>query len=87
MYELTTNHNIQAQLNFVIQRANYHDIPNFINLAKHYKFRMHFALLEDWQTFGGTFYENNAVHLENHPEYNQWKEIYTLYRNDINLGR
>ena len=85
--KLTTTHNIQAQLNFVIQRANYQDIPNFIKLANGYKFRMHFALLEDWRTFGGSFYEHNAVHLPNHPEYCNWLEIYNLHQKDINLGR
>lgn len=87
LHELANNHSINAQLNFVIQRANYHDIPNFIQLADRYNFRTHYALLEDWRTFGGVFYKNNAVHLPDHPEHHQWLDIYQKYQNLINLAR
>lgn len=85
--ELVQNHSINAQLNFVIQRANYRDIPNFIQLAKNYGFRTHYALLEDWRTFGGDFYQKNAVHLVEHPEHSDWLEIYNQYQSQINLAR
>lgn len=84
---LKNNYNIQAQLNFVIQKDNYFDIPNFINLAKTYDFRTHYAELEDWATGSGKFYRDNAVHLLNHPEHLQYIGIYNKYRDNINLGR
>ena len=87
LHELVQKYSINAQLNFVIQRANYRDIPNFIQLAENYGFRTHYALLEDWRTFGGDFYQKNAVHLPTHPEYNDWLEIYHQYQSQINLAR
>jgi MoaA/NifB/PqqE/SkfB family radical SAM enzyme len=78
---------IAAQLNFVIQRANYRDIPNFINLAEKYEFRTHYALLEDWRTLDGGFYQKNAVHNESHPEYQNWLNIYDTFKDKINLAR
>ena len=78
---------ISAQLNFVIQRANYQDIPNFIKLAQKYKFRTHYALLEDWRTFDGGFYKENAVHEESHPEHQSWLRIYNMFKDKINLAR
>jgi sRNA-binding regulator protein Hfq len=84
---LQDTHNIRAQLNFVIQKANYKDIPNFIELADRYEFRTHYAELEDWATGDGGFYKNNAVHLINHPEHNQYMEIVQQYKHKINLGR
>jgi pyruvate-formate lyase-activating enzyme len=87
LHQLSQEHSVNAQLNFVIQRANYQDIPNFIQLAKHYNFRTHYALLEDWRTFGGSFYQNNAIHLPEHPEHAAWLEIYNHYQTEINLAR
>ena len=82
-----TKQGISAQLNFVIQRANYRDIPNFIKLAEKYKFRTHYALLEDWRTFDGGFYQQNAVHEESNPEYKDWLNIYNMFKDKINLAR
>lgn len=87
LHTLRTKHGISAQLNFVIQRANYHDIPNFIKLAEKYKFRTHYALLEDWRTFNGSFYQENAVHEESNPEHQNWLRIYNMFKDKINLAR
>jgi len=87
LYMLSQQHGINAQLNFVIQRANYQDIPNFIKLAKHYDFRTHYALLEDWRTHNGEFYLSSAVHEPAHPEHQQWLQIRQQYQEHINLAR
>ena len=83
LHTLTQDGKIKCQLNFVIQRANYRDIPNFIQLAENYGFATDLVLLEDWRTLGGEFYQKNAVHLTSHPEYNDWLKIYEQYQEYI----
>ena len=84
---LQDNYGVRAQLNFVIQQANYKDIPNFIAFADQYGFRTHYAELEDWSTGNGNFYKQNAVHLITHPEHTYYIEIFEKYKHKINLGR
>jgi molybdenum cofactor biosynthesis enzyme MoaA len=87
LHELCQQHRIPGvMLKFVIQQANYKDIPNFLELTKKYNFQYHFDLLLDWYTFNGKFYIDNAVHVETHPDHAQWLELYNKYKEEIDKG-
>lgn len=77
-------------LSFVVQKNNYRDLDNFIDLCNHYGFGATIDALEDWGTWNhdaqdnpdswtvrnGTFKEHNVAD-ENHPEHNEYKQIIT----------
>ena len=75
VYELRLNNRpFKVQANFVIQKNNYKEIPNFIDLCNKYSMSANFTLLQDWQTFT---YKDHAVHLLTHPEHDQFIKVVT----------
>jgi len=78
----------KVELIFVVQRNNYRDIQNFVDLVNKYGFVGVLTQLDDWGTWNynkvdtpdawtmvnGTYLENNVLH-ESHPEHQYCKEI------------
>lgn len=77
-----------TNLVYVVQKNNYTDIPNFVNLCKKYNFRGILAHLDDWGTWNrdtvkypdawtiknGTFREHNILD-SNHELYEQCQTV------------
>lgn len=58
----------EVLLKFVLQRSNYHDMENFINLCESYGFRGVINRLEDWGTWPD-FREHDVFGSANHPDH------------------
>lgn len=58
--------------NFVIQQANYKEMPAFVELCRKYKMQPSFTVLQDWSTF---VYQDNAVHLPTHKEHHEFLKV------------
>lgn len=77
----------KTRLNFVLQRDNYKDLENFVNLCKHYNFSGIVQCLRDfgtwnstpvikpdsWTIVNGTFLDHNVLRSD-HPEHRMCKE-------------
>jgi len=78
----------KVNLQFVVQKKNYLDIPNFIKLCEKYNFRAVLSQLDDWGTWNngvstypdtwtmanGTFADHDVL-VSTHPEYIQCKNL------------
>ncbi len=63
-------------LHFVVQKANYREMPHFVKLAKKYNCdRVAFAKLFNLGTYSPESYQELAVHLPANPEFARFKEI------------
>jgi len=58
--------------NFVIQKDNFREIPEFVDLCRQYHMYPNFTVLQDWSTFS---YIHNAVHLPDHPCYQEFVDL------------
>jgi MoaA/NifB/PqqE/SkfB family radical SAM enzyme len=58
--------------NFVIQQANYQEMSAFVDLCQKYHMSPNFSVLQDWSTFS---YKDNAVHLPEHPCYQEFVQL------------
>jgi hypothetical protein len=77
-----------VSLNFAIQKSNYKDLFNFLELCKQYSFKACVHQLDDWGTWNstttltpdawtvqnGTFLDHDVLR-KSHPEYNQCADI------------
>ncbi|NHQ85784.1 hypothetical protein HA050_06580 [Iodobacter sp. HSC-16F04] len=62
--------------NFVVQKNNFHEIPDFISLVNDLGFDMaKFTKLDNWGTFESDDYLQRAVHLPDHPLHKEYLEI------------
>jgi molybdenum cofactor biosynthesis enzyme MoaA len=80
--ELKKNHLVS--LNFAIQKSNYKDLPNFLDVCKQYSFTANVHQLDDWGTWNsdvvlnpdswtiknGTLLDHDVLHKA-HPEHNE----------------
>jgi molybdenum cofactor biosynthesis enzyme MoaA len=80
--------NQKVSLVYVVQKNNYKDIPNFVNLVNRYQFRGALSQLDDWGTWNydkveipdawaivnGTYMQHNVLNPQ-HPEYQQCRDI------------
>lgn len=70
---IRTNKNpFRVLANFVIQKANYREMPAFVELCSKYHMFPNFTVLQDWSTFS---YKDNAVHLSDHPCYQEFVQV------------
>lgn len=60
---------------FVMHKVNYKEIPDFIALSKKYNASPGFSCYGYWGTEFGKDYEDAAVWLPGHPEYNEFLEV------------
>jgi sulfatase maturation enzyme AslB (radical SAM superfamily) len=63
-------------LEFVVQKANYKEMLDFVRLAKkYYVDNVLFSLILDWNVQPKEVYKDMCVWDESHPEYNEFVEI------------
>jgi MoaA/NifB/PqqE/SkfB family radical SAM enzyme len=67
---------IYVGLNFVVQKQNFKEMPDFVIMAKKYKFDgVTFTQLIDRNTYQSKDFEDMAIHHPEHPRFNELKEI------------
>lgn len=70
----------ELQLNFVVQKENYKEMINFIELGKKMDVdRIQFTKLNNWGTFKKHEYEKNSMIIDNYLQ----KELYEILKQDI----
>jgi len=63
-------------LNFVVQAANYAEMPAFVRLAADlHADEIHFQKFLNWGTFDDASYRARAVHLRDHPMHQSFAEV------------
>lgn len=70
--------NVEFSLNFVVQKNNFRDLLNFVNLCQHYQCGGNITAIEDWGTWGSesnNSFEEQAVYLKNNPLFHECKTI------------
>lgn len=84
-------------LNFAVQRNNFKDLPNFVNVCQAYDFKGHIHSLDDWGTWNtddviepdkwtiknGTFRQHDVLN-KTHSNYQECKEIVQQILNSNN---
>lgn len=60
----------EVLLKFVLQRSNYHDMHNFIDVCEHYGFRGVINRLEDWGTWPD-YQQQDVIGNVNHPNHDE----------------
>jgi organic radical activating enzyme len=60
--------NCRVSLNFVLQQANWHDLENFVQLAKQFSYWPNITRLEDWDTWTG-FADQDVIGNPEHPDH------------------
>lgn len=87
--KIVNDTNAQVLLMFVLQKDNYLDMSNFINLCKEYKFNGVINRLEDWSTWK-EFAEYDVIGNVNHPEHaaalTELKNVYHVHKNIIQFN-
>lgn len=74
--ELKKKYNFEIKLNFVVQKSNYLEMPEFVTLAKKYDCdRIAFSKILNLGTYISEEYKNSAVHRPDNPEFSQLKTI------------
>lgn len=72
--------NMEVVANFVVQNLNYHDIHNYVQIAKEIGFdEIAFQKVTDWGKWninGINYFSEHAVWMENHP--NHWRLVEIL---------
>lgn len=74
------------QINFTIRAANYRSIPQFVKLGEFLDVSsIKFMAFEPWHRMKISNYQNEAVHLESHPEHAQFYDIWSSVKNHPKL--
>lgn len=64
------------RMDFVVQRANFREMPKFIALAKKYAVdRASFSMVLDWETWSVSEYQQQCVWDRRHPEFEDFIEV------------
>jgi molybdenum cofactor biosynthesis enzyme MoaA len=79
--------------NFVVRKENYKSIDDFIKIGrKNHVDRFEFTKYDNWENYYETEidlsnnYEDEAVHLKEHPEFNSLVKILEKYKNDKDIS-
>lgn len=73
-------------INFVLQKANFRDIPNLVRLGK--ELGVDRILIQRYLAIPGLdekVYAENSVHLESHPDHSEMMKILESYKNEPKL--
>lgn len=65
----------QLTLSMVVQRNNFREIPQLIELAGRLNAKVYLSQLVNWGTFTREEFLSRAVHLEGHPEHAEFKAV------------
>lgn len=83
LHQFIKDHPAEVLLKFVLQKDNYTDMQNFIDLADRYEFNCVVNRLEDWGTWSN-FSEQDVIGNSSHPEHqaaiSELQRIYNLYK-------
>jgi len=64
------------RLDFVVQRTNYKDMPEFVNICKNLKAdQAYFSLVSDWGTWEIEEYNKHAIWKKGHQEFDSFMEV------------
>ena len=91
--------NKQVNLIYVVQKNNYQDIKNFVDLLNKYQFKGMLFQLDDWGTWNsdnvkypdqwtivnGTYPEHNVLN-PNHPQYHECRDIVASVQHEPRLS-
>lgn len=79
---------VAATLSFVVQAANWREMPDFVALGRKRGFRVYFSRLVNWGTFSRTEYGGQSVHLPDHPEHPPFRALLSALATepDVDLG-
>jgi wyosine [tRNA(Phe)-imidazoG37] synthetase (radical SAM superfamily) len=87
--EVATANGAEVLLKFVLQRDNWHDMENFVDLCQSLGFQGVINRLEDWGTWS-TFAEQDVIGNAQHPLHQQamteLKRVYTQYHDRIQFN-
>lgn len=75
--ELRRENRLQLlMLSFVVQKNNYNEMLDFIQLGKKFGVdRIYFSKLLNWGTFSEEEYKKRAVHMPEHPENSEFQKL------------
>ncbi|EAT16199.1 SPASM domain-containing protein [Desulfuromonas acetoxidans] len=65
---------IDLLLSCVVQLNNYHQMSDFVHLARRFGARSYFSPLINWGTWSRAEYQRRAVHLSEHPDHQAFCE-------------
>lgn len=66
----------EVRIDFVVQQANYKEMPLIIELGKKLKVdKVYFSIVVNWGTWPKEEFAKQAVYNEDHPEYNDFIDI------------
>jgi wyosine [tRNA(Phe)-imidazoG37] synthetase (radical SAM superfamily) len=64
------------RLDFVVQKANFREMPQFIEIAKTLNAdRAQFSMVLDWGTWSLSDYEKQCIWKQDHPEFNEFISV------------
>jgi MoaA/NifB/PqqE/SkfB family radical SAM enzyme len=66
---------IRLKLSMVVQENNWREIPQLLELAKRFDACVYLSQLVNWGTFSHGEFLRRAVHLPNHPDHEQAKQL------------
>jgi len=82
--QLKKKHNFRFILHFVVQKGNYHEMEDIIELGKHYGAdRVWLNRITDWQTFSD--FNWHDVVAPTHPEHKQFQEEFARIKTTDNF--
>ena len=82
--QLKKKHNFRFILHFVVQKENYHEMEDIIELGKHYGAdRVWLNRITDWQTFSD--FNWHDVVAPAHPEHKQFQEEFARIKTTDNF--
>ncbi len=82
--QLKKKHNFRFILHFVVQKGNYHEMEDIIELGKHYGAdRVWLNRITDWQTFSD--FNWHDVVAPTHPEHKQFREEFARIKTTDNF--
>lgn len=67
LHKVVNRTNAGVLLKFVFQAANWRDTENFIKVCNNYGFKGHISRLENWGSFGSSYYQHDVL-SSSHPE-------------------
>ena len=67
-------YNINLAGNFVVQRANYHEVPAFAELCWSYGLTPSYQILQDWGTYEN--FKDQCVHFADNEHYKDFCRIF-----------
>jgi len=73
---LKNTHQFRTKFNFVVQRANYREMPQFVQFSRRFGCdRVAFTKIINLGTFSEDQFRSVGIHLPDHPEYPHFQEV------------